>query len=176
MNGLHKDRPDSGPLRSINIRKQLIPYKDRPVRICSDHLAGLPVILHSRFMGIFYKIPLHSTGKRLHPWFLIIRYKTIMKPYLTKPLKQFFRTFICRCTMWNNCIVNIKKKPSVSLLKKLLKIDHICRIQIFIWKKTSEHPLHLSFLSSFRNNASFFIALQEEHTSLPEEHSCMQDG
>ena len=73
-------------------------------------------------------------------------------------------------------IRTILVKPSVSLFIKLLKIDHICRIQIFIWKKTSEHPLHLSFLSSFRNNASFFIVLQEERTSLPEEHSCMQDG
>ena len=63
MNRFHKDRPDPCSLCSINIRKQLISYKDRPVKIDSDHLAGLFIIFHSRFMGIFYKIPSTALAK-----------------------------------------------------------------------------------------------------------------
>ena len=80
MNRFHKDRPDPRPLCSINIRKQLISYKDRPVKIDSNHLAGFLIIFSSRFMGIFYKIPLYCFGKGFYTRFLVIGYKTVSKP------------------------------------------------------------------------------------------------
>ena len=97
MNRFHKDRPDPCSLCSINIRKQLISYKDRPVKIDSDHLAGFFIIFHSRFMGIFYKIPLYCFGKGLHTRFLVIGYKAVSKPESPQLFKQFLCPVICRC-------------------------------------------------------------------------------
>ena len=116
MNRFYKNRTDPRPLRSVNIRKQLIPHKNCPVRFCLDHLTGFFVILHSRFMGIFYKISLYGPGKRLYAGFLVVGYKTVSKPDPPQLFKQFPCPFICRCAVRDNGIINIKKKPSVSSL------------------------------------------------------------
>lgn len=136
MNRFHKDRPDPCSLCSINIRKQLISYKDRPVKIDSDHLAGFFIIFTAGLMGIFYKIPLYCFGKGLHTRFLVIGYKTVSKPESPQLFKQFLCPVICRCPVGNNGIIDIKEQPSVSFSVKLLIIDPIRRIQIFIQEKS----------------------------------------
>jgi len=53
--------------------------------------------------------------------------------------KQRTGPCICRGSMGYQCIVNIKQKPPVTLLIQSVKINHIRRIQIFVWKKTIKH-------------------------------------
>lgn len=86
-------------------------------------------------MGIFYKISLYGLGKRLYAGFLVVGYKTVSKPDPPQLFKQFPCPFICRCAVRDNGIINIKKKPSVSFSVKLLIVNYIRRIQIFIRKK-----------------------------------------
>ena len=88
-------------------------------------------------MGIFYKIPLYCFSKGLHTRFLVIGYKTVSKPESPQLFKQFLCPVICRCPVGNNGIIDIKEQPSVSFSVKLLIIDPIRRIQIFIRKKAS---------------------------------------
>ena len=159
MNRFHKDRPDPCSLCSINIRKQLISYKDRPVKIDSDHLAGFFIIFLQPVYGRFsYKIPpptalVKGTSTR---GFLVIGYKAVSKPESPQLFKQFLCPVICRCTVGNNGIIDIKEQPSVSFSVKLLIIDPIRRIQIFIRKK------HLNIYStsvlSYRSQRGIYSA------------------
>ena len=155
MNRFHKDRPDPCSLCSINIRKQLISYKDRPVKIDSDHLAGFFIIFHSRFMGIFYKIPLYCFGKGSTRGFWLLDTKQYRNPRVL----SFSNSFFARSSAgapWGTMVYRYQRAALCILLCKLLIIDPIRRIQIFIRKK------HLNIYStsvlSYRSQRGIYSA------------------
>ena len=108
-------------------------------------------------MGIFYKIPLYCFGKGLHTRFLVVDTKQYRNPRALSFSNSFFARSSAGAPWGNNGIIDIKEQPSVSFSVKLLIIDPIRRIQIFIRKKASEHLFHLSpFLSLAKRNILCF--------------------
>ena len=97
-------------------------------------------------MGIFYKISLYGPGKGSTRGFWLLDTKQYRNPI---PL-SFSNSFLARSSAGAPCgqwyYQYQKRSPSVSFSVKLLIVNYIRRIQIFIRKKTSEHLFHLSFL------------------------------
>ena len=162
MNRFHKDRPDPCSLCSINIRKQLISYKDRPVKIDSDHLAGFFIIFHSRLWAFSIKSPSTALAKGSTRGFWLLDTKQYRNPRVLQLFKQFLCPVICRCPVGKQWYYRYQRAALCILLCKAShNRSHTQNPDI--------HPekMHLNSIPP----QSFPIARKEEYTLLPEGHS-----
>ena len=112
MKRFYQDRTHAAAPGSVDIRKDLISHKNTGIQIRMHQFHGFQIILSGRLMRILHKFCLHRICKRLHPRKLVIGDQTVIKTDGPKPFKKLYCPFIRRCSMWYQCIIDIKNNPT----------------------------------------------------------------
>ena len=121
QNGMHPcsfGTPDIG--------KELIPHKQAIFFGAAHHLHCLPIIFRGWFVGIFDVFPSDGIRKRFHTRKLIVGNQTVIHAKLPQMCKQGFCFLICRCSVRNQCIVDIKEYSPIAFLCQFGKINAVC--------------------------------------------------